>query len=121
MTCRKSPGGDGAKAAAAQSRRNATPPRITSELTLSERTDVEFSATLEYSIVPSANNRAERVDAEFWALTNRVNEFQTQQVEEYKGRRSTAQLARGFDEMRAIGRPRLELLVSTFGDVVQET
>jgi len=72
--------------------------------------------------MPNTNSLADRIDAEFSALTDRVKKFQTQQVEEYKGRQERlAQLARVFDEMSANWRPRLELLLAKFGDRVQVT
>jgi YHS domain-containing protein len=68
------------------------------------------------------NSLASRIDAEFSAVEQKAKKFQVQQVEEYKQRQKRLrQLGNVFEELRAIWRPRLELLVKKFGDRVQTT
>jgi YHS domain-containing protein len=63
---------------------------------------------------------AQRIDAEFLAVAEKMKGFQVQQTEEYKGRQERlAQLTKAFDELREVWKPRLELLLKKFGDRVQ--
>ncbi len=65
---------------------------------------------------------ASRIDAEFSAVEEKVKKFQAEKVGEHKERQQRLeQLSRVFEEMGAIWRPRLELLVKKFGDTVQTT
>lgn len=65
---------------------------------------------------------ASRVDAEFAAVEEKAKKFQTEQVEAYKQRQQRMeQLAKVFDQLRDIWKPRLELLVKKFGDRVDVT
>ena len=61
-----------------------------------------------------------RIDAAFSAVEQKVKSFQTEQSEQHKQRQKRLdQLAKVFDELREVLRPRLELLVKKFGDRVQ--
>jgi hypothetical protein len=63
-----------------------------------------------------------RIDAAFSAVEQKVKSFQTEQSEQHKQRQKRLdQLAKVFDELREVLRPRLELLVKKFGDRVQTT
>jgi YHS domain-containing protein len=65
---------------------------------------------------------ASRIDAEFTAAEDKIKKFQTGQVEEYKQRQKRVeQLGKVFDKLVDICRPRLELLVKSFGDRVNVT
>jgi hypothetical protein len=72
--------------------------------------------------MPDINSLASRIDAEFSAVEEKVKKFQAEQVEEHKQRqKGLEQLAKVFDQLRDIWRPRLELLVKKFSDRVQTT
>jgi YHS domain-containing protein len=63
---------------------------------------------------------ANRIDAEFSEVEQKVKKFRTEQVEEYKQReKRLEQLTKVFDDMREIWKPRLDLLVQKFGDRVE--
>ena len=63
---------------------------------------------------------AGRIDAEFSAAEQKVKQFQAGQVQEHQQRQKRLeQLGKVFDEVIAIAKPRLELLVKKFGDRVQ--
>jgi YHS domain-containing protein len=66
------------------------------------------------------NTLAGRVDAEFSALEEKIKKAQAQNLEEHKEReKRLGQLAKVFDELSAIWKPRLEVLTKKFGDRVQ--
>jgi YHS domain-containing protein len=68
------------------------------------------------------NNLASRIDAEFSAVAEKMKQFQTRHLEEHQGRQQRLeQLGKVFDELRASWKPRLELLVKKFGDLVKAT
>jgi YHS domain-containing protein len=68
------------------------------------------------------NSLASRLDAEFSAIEKQVKQIQTEKMEEYKERQKRLEeLGRVFEEMGTIWRPRLELLVKKFGDLVKTT
>ncbi len=70
--------------------------------------------------MPDINSLASRIDAEFSAVEDKVKKFQVEQMEGHKDRQKRLeQLAKVFDQLSAIWRPRLELLVKKFGDRVQ--
>jgi YHS domain-containing protein len=72
--------------------------------------------------MPDITSLASRIDAEFSAIENKVKKFQTEQVEEHKQRQNRLdKLSTLFDEMQAIWKPRLDLLLSKFGDRVKVT
>jgi YHS domain-containing protein len=72
--------------------------------------------------MPDINTLANRIDAEFSAVAEKVKQFQAEQVEEHKQRQNRLeQLGKVFDQLRDIWKPRLELLVQKFGDRVQTT
>jgi YHS domain-containing protein len=72
--------------------------------------------------MPDINSLANRIDAEFSAVEQKIKKYQAEQVEVYKERQKRfEQLGRVFDELRDIWRPRLELLLKKFGDRVQVT
>jgi hypothetical protein len=65
------------------------------------------------------NKLASRIDAEFSAVEDKVKKAQSQQLGEYKGRQARLeQLGKVFDQLQAISKPRLELLLKKFGDRV---
>jgi YHS domain-containing protein len=68
------------------------------------------------------NKLASRIDAEFSAVESKVKQTQTEKMEEYKERQKRLEELGGvFEEMRSIWRPRLELLVNKFGEMVKTT
>ena len=72
--------------------------------------------------MPDINSLASRIDAAFAGVEEKVKKFQTEKVEEYEGRKKRLELlAKVFDQMRELWKPRLELLVKKFGDRVQAT
>lgn len=61
------------------------------------------------------NSLASRIDAEFSAIAQKIKKFQSEQIEEHKERQKRLeQLGKVFDDLRAIWRPRLELLLKKF-------
>jgi YHS domain-containing protein len=65
---------------------------------------------------------ANRIDAEFSAVEQKIKKLQSEQVEVYKGRQQRLeQLGKIFDQLRDSWLPRLELLMKKFGDRVQTT
>jgi len=63
---------------------------------------------------------ASRIDAEFTAVEDKVKKFQVEQAAHYHERQKRVeQLNRVFDELREIWQPRLDYLISKFGDSVQ--
>jgi hypothetical protein len=67
-------------------------------------------------------NLANRIDAEFSAVKEKVKKFQTEQMEEHQERQKRLQkLAKVFDELRDVWGPRLEILVKKSGDRVKVT
>jgi hypothetical protein len=72
--------------------------------------------------MPDISSLANRIDAAFSAVEEKIKKFQAEQMEEHKQRQKRLeQLGNVFDQMRDIWRPRLELLVQKFGDRVQTT
>jgi hypothetical protein len=72
--------------------------------------------------MPDDNSLASRIDAEFSVVEEKIKKAQSQQLEEHKDRQKRlGELEKVFDELRAIWKPRLELLVKKFGDRVQVT
>jgi YHS domain-containing protein len=68
------------------------------------------------------NTLASRIDAQFVAVAEKVKQFQAEQLEAHKGREERlARLGKIFDDMREIWRPRLDLLMSKFGERVKAT
>jgi YHS domain-containing protein len=68
------------------------------------------------------NDLASQIDAEFSAVAEKMKKLQTHHLEDYQGRQERLkQLGKVFDELRAIWKPRLDLLVKKFGDRVQAT
>jgi hypothetical protein len=66
------------------------------------------------------NTLAGRIDAEFSAVEDKIKKMRAAQVEDYQGRQKRLeQLAKVFDQVQNIAKPRLELLVKKFGDRVQ--
>ncbi|MFO0969445.1 MAG: hypothetical protein U0793_28135 [Gemmataceae bacterium] len=67
-------------------------------------------------------NLADRIEAEFSAVEAKVKKFQTEQVAEHQARQKRLEkLTSLFDELRAIWRPRLEILINKFGPRVKAT
>ncbi|MBS0203302.1 MAG: hypothetical protein JSS49_10415 [Planctomycetes bacterium] len=63
-----------------------------------------------------------RIDAEFSASEKQIKEFQTHQVEEFKGKQERLELfPKACEQLSEIWRPRLEALARKFGDKVQVT
>jgi YHS domain-containing protein len=72
--------------------------------------------------MPAISDLAGRIDAEFSAVEQKVKKLQEQQVQDYEQRQKRVeQLARVFDELREVWKPRLDLLVKKFGDNVKVT
>jgi YHS domain-containing protein len=72
--------------------------------------------------MPDDNSLASRIDAEFSVVEEKIKKSQTQYLEEYKDReKRLGQLNNVFDQLRAVWKPPLELLVKKFGDRVQVT
>jgi YHS domain-containing protein len=72
--------------------------------------------------MPDLNSLASRIDAEFTAAAEKIRKFQLEKVEAHRARQKRLeQVGRSFDELRNIWKPRLELLVSKFGDAVKVT
>ena len=72
--------------------------------------------------MPDINNLASRIDAEFSVVEEKVKKAQAEQVEQQKQRQQRLeQLGKVFDQLGHIWRPRLELLVKKFGDLVRTT
>jgi hypothetical protein len=66
------------------------------------------------------NDLAERIDAEFNAAFERVEQLRSQKAEEFQDRqRRLAELDKTLDELRDIWRPRLEALAKKFGERVK--
>jgi YHS domain-containing protein len=71
------------------------------------------------SDVSSLSNR---LDAEFTAIDQKIKHYRAEKIEEQKARQQRLeQLARTFDELSGIWRPRLDLLTRKFGQRVQAT
>ena len=72
--------------------------------------------------MPDLDSLASRIDAEFAAAAEKIRKFQLEKVEAHRDRQKRLErLGRSFDELRNIWKPRLELLVSKFGDAVKVT
>jgi YHS domain-containing protein len=72
--------------------------------------------------MPDVSSLANRIDAEFVAVAEKFKQLQTRHLEEHKGRQQRLeQLGQVFDELRAIWKPRLDVLVKKFGDTVEAT
>jgi YHS domain-containing protein len=70
--------------------------------------------------MPDISSLAGRIDAEFKGVEDKVKKFQTEQVEQHQQRQKRLeQLDKAFEQLSAIWRPRLELLVQKFGDRVK--
>jgi predicted nuclease with TOPRIM domain len=68
------------------------------------------------------SNLLSRIDAEFTALDDRIKKLQVGQAQEYQERQKRLEtFTRVLDEMRDVWRPRLEALMSRFGERVQVT
>jgi YHS domain-containing protein len=66
------------------------------------------------------NALADRIDAEFAAVEEKVKKFRAEQLGEHKERQKRLErLGQVFDQLREVWGPRLELLVRKFGDRVQ--
>jgi YHS domain-containing protein len=72
--------------------------------------------------MPNISSLAERIDAEFSGVEERVKKFHVEQAEGQKQRQKRLeQLNQVFDQLRAIWGPRLEILIKKFGDRVKTT
>jgi YHS domain-containing protein len=70
--------------------------------------------------MPDTSRLANRIDAEFRGVEEKVKKFQTEQVEQHQQRQQRLeQLGKVFEQLRDVWKPRLELLVQKFGDHVQ--
>jgi YHS domain-containing protein len=68
------------------------------------------------------SNLASQIDAEFATVAEKTKKFQVEQMHEHKERQKRLEhLAKAFEELRDVWRPRLEFLVKKFGDRVQTT
>jgi hypothetical protein len=65
---------------------------------------------------------ASRIDAEFTVVEEKAKKLHTERMEEQKEHQQRLeQLNKVFDELAALWKPRLELLVEKFGSLVQST
>ena len=65
---------------------------------------------------------ADRIDAEFMAVAEKIKKFQVEQMQEYKDRQNRLeQLGKVFEQLRDIWRPPLELLMKKFGGKIEGT
>jgi YHS domain-containing protein len=72
--------------------------------------------------MPDIKSLASRIDAEFSGVEDKVKKFQVEQMAEHKQReKRLEQLGQVFDQLAAIWRPRIELLVKKFEGRVQTT
>jgi YHS domain-containing protein len=72
--------------------------------------------------MPDIKSLASRIDAEFSGVEDKVKKFQVEQLAEHKQReKRLEQLGQVFDQLAAIWRPRIELLVKKFEGRVQTT
>jgi YHS domain-containing protein len=63
-----------------------------------------------------------RIDAEFNASQEKIKKFQTQKVEEHKGREERLEkFGRLLEQLRGVWKPRLEALAERFGQRVEVT
>jgi len=70
--------------------------------------------------MPDISTLTSRVDAEFTSVADKTKKFQAEQMEDYKQRQKRLeQLAKVFDEMSTVWKPRLEYLVKKFEDRVK--
>jgi YHS domain-containing protein len=70
----------------------------------------------------NVSSLASRIDAEFSAVAEKMVNFQVEQLEEHKQRQKRLdQLGNVFEMLRAVWKPRLEILVQKFGDRVKTT
>jgi hypothetical protein len=76
-------------------------------------TQVPVSRIIGGHIMPDIKSLANRIDAEFSGVEAKVKTFQAEQVEEHKQwQKRLEELGNGFNELRDIWRPRLELKFS---------
>jgi YHS domain-containing protein len=72
--------------------------------------------------MPDIKSLASRIDAEFSGVEDKVKKFQVDQLAEHKQRgKRLEQLGQVFDQLAAIWRPRIELLMKKFEGRVQTT
>jgi YHS domain-containing protein len=72
--------------------------------------------------MPDTSSLASRIDAEFRAVEEKVKKAQAEKMEVHKEREKRLEhLAKVFDQLSEIWRPRLELLIKKFGDRVKTT
>jgi YHS domain-containing protein len=70
--------------------------------------------------MPDTSSLASRIDAEFSAVEQKVKKFQAEQMEEHTARQQRLQqLGKVFEDLSKLWRPRLQFLVTKFGDRVQ--
>jgi YHS domain-containing protein len=70
--------------------------------------------------MPDISSLANRIDAEFRGVEDKVKKFQVEEVEQHKQRQKRLeQLGKVFEQLREVWKPRLEFLVQRFGDRVQ--
>jgi YHS domain-containing protein len=72
--------------------------------------------------MPDIKDLANRIDAQFSAVAEKVKRLQTEHLEAHKSRQQRLEkLNKTFDDLREIWKPRLELLVAKFGERVKVT
>jgi len=72
--------------------------------------------------MPDIDTLASRIDAEFAGLQDKFKKAQADQLREHQQREQRLEkLNRVFDQLRAVWKPRLDVLVAKFGDKVQVT
>jgi YHS domain-containing protein len=70
--------------------------------------------------MPDSTSLASRIDAEFAAVVERMKQQRTEQLGEQRGRQERlARLGKVFDELSQVWKPRLDVLVNKFGELVE--
>ena len=68
------------------------------------------------------NSLSNRLDAQFQAAAEKTKKFQSEQLEEHQARQKRLeQLAKIFEELREVWKPRLDLLMGKLGERVKVT
>jgi YHS domain-containing protein len=72
--------------------------------------------------MPDVANLISRIDAEFAALDNKIKRARAERLQEYRERQDRlAAFERHMEDLPAVWRPRLEVLIQRFGDRVKVT
>src|SRR5436305_5576257 len=83
---------------------------------------VSNSTTRRSAIMLDLENLVDRIDAEFSTVEAKYQKAIVENLQTYKDRQKRLEtLAKVFDELREVWRPRLDVLTNKFGDRVQVT